>query len=326
MQTTQERPAEAQIITLDERAALVPYQPLIAQLAEVEEENGKLVFEYRSKAGEKAARSHIAKLRKMKSPIDEARKIAKADAKRYVDAVDKAARELLDRVEAMIAVHQTPIDEIEAERAKREDEIAFALDRFTLPTAEWMAADLPKLRAKLLELKAIKLTEETFGDQIGEAAKRKDASITVLEELIEDAIAAEARAKAEAEAREQQIREEAARKAAEAEEAERLRLQLEAERAQRAQEAAERARQEAEQRARDAEARAAELERQQAQRAPQAPQAQPQAKADASREAMAVKNREALADLISQGLTDEVARVVLAAIVRKQIRHVSITY
>ena len=90
-----------------------------SQLAELEDSNEKIQFDYYDAKGNKEARSHVAKLRKTKSGIDRARKTAKQAALDYGRALDGKAKEITARVEAMIDVHAKPLREIEqAEEAR----------------------------------------------------------------------------------------------------------------------------------------------------------------------------------------------------------------
>ena len=102
--------------TLD---ALAPYNEVRANLAELKAENAALSFDYKSKAGNKAARSHVAILRKRKADVERIRKSAKAEALEYGRKVDGAAKEITAEIEDMISVHETPLKEIEEREAAR---------------------------------------------------------------------------------------------------------------------------------------------------------------------------------------------------------------
>ncbi len=118
-------PTEAvEVEVIDLQQELAVFDPVAAQIAEVKEKNANLVFIYEDKQGNKDARSHIAVLRKLKKPITDTHKLAKAEAKKFCDALDSKKKDLLGIVEEMIEVHHAPIWKIEqkemAEKADRE--------------------------------------------------------------------------------------------------------------------------------------------------------------------------------------------------------------
>lgn len=95
---------------------LVVFDEVSATLAEYKVENEKLVFDYEDPEGEKQARSHIAKLRKVKTKISDVHKEAKAEALALGKKLDGKKRELIGEVDGMIAIHKDPLDAIEAEK------------------------------------------------------------------------------------------------------------------------------------------------------------------------------------------------------------------
>jgi hypothetical protein len=74
-------------------------------------------FDYNDPKGEKAARSYIAGLRKIRSRIESARKEAKSYALEYGRAVDGQAKALEAEILGLIEPHQQALDEI-AQREK----------------------------------------------------------------------------------------------------------------------------------------------------------------------------------------------------------------
>ena len=113
---------EPEIEVIDLKAELEVFDPVAAQIAEMKEKNANLVFDYEDKQGNKDARSHIATLRRLKKPITETHKLAKAEAKKFCDALDDKKRELIGVVEEMIKVHHEPVWEIEQREAAIEAE------------------------------------------------------------------------------------------------------------------------------------------------------------------------------------------------------------
>ena len=115
---------EPEIEVIDLKEELTVFDPIAAQIAEMKEKNANLVFDYADPDGNKNARSHIAVLRRLKKPITETHKLAKAEAKKFCDALDAKKRELIGVVEEMIEVHHQPIWEIEQrEMAKKAEEV-----------------------------------------------------------------------------------------------------------------------------------------------------------------------------------------------------------
>jgi colicin import membrane protein len=107
-----------------EESAVAEYQPFYAQLAELEQKNATLVFDYQSPKGNKEARSHINTLRLTKGALERTRKSAKEESLRIGRAIDAEAKEIGARIEAMITVHQSAVDEIEQREKERVSELA----------------------------------------------------------------------------------------------------------------------------------------------------------------------------------------------------------
>lgn len=76
-----------------------------------------VVFDYEDPKGDKAARSYIAGLKKIRARIESARKDAKAYALEYGRAVDAQAKALEAEIMGLIEPHQQALDEI-AQREK----------------------------------------------------------------------------------------------------------------------------------------------------------------------------------------------------------------
>jgi hypothetical protein len=247
------------------------YQPFYSELAKLEADNAALVFNYESPKGNKEARSHVFSLRKTKGALERVRKEAKAEYLRLGRAVDSEAAEIEARIEAMITVHQTKIDEIEqrekdrvAALQKRYEEISQNLGAFN---------DAADIRTEIARVEAIAITAD-WEEMMAQAATTKEAVLQKLNDTLQAAIKrdeeaaelarlraeAEARAKAEHEAAIAKAAAEQAQREAEAKaaaEAEKARKELEAAQAEakRKEEAAALAIKQAEEKAqRDAEA------------------------------------------------------------------------
>lgn len=102
-----------------EESAVAEYRPFYAQLAELEQKNASLVFDYESPKGNKEARSHVNTLRLTKGALERTRKAAKEESLRIGRAIDAEAKEINARIEAMITVHQEAIDAIEQREKQR---------------------------------------------------------------------------------------------------------------------------------------------------------------------------------------------------------------
>ena len=106
------------VVPVTDSTTLAEIRPVVEQFVEI---NKQTVFDYRSKTGNKAARSHVAMLRKAKAPINDTHKRLTEEAKRFKDAVDKDRRELVAMVDEMINVHSEPLRIVEEEE-KAENE------------------------------------------------------------------------------------------------------------------------------------------------------------------------------------------------------------
>lgn len=81
-----------------------------------------VTFDYNTKEGNKAARSYIFAIRKLRARVESNRTDAKAYAQAYGRTVDSQAAELKEQVDALIRPHQEAIDAIakaEADRVQR---------------------------------------------------------------------------------------------------------------------------------------------------------------------------------------------------------------
>lgn len=220
---------------------LAPYQPHWRELAQLEADNAGLAFAYDTPEGEKEARSHIYSLRRKKGDVERVRKELKSHALEYGRKVDSAAREIADRLDKMIAVHQEPLDQIAEAERQRKAQIAEALDAYRVPRRELgELASSQQYTAAVIKISDKFPTNEEFQEQIAEAVAIRQAELVELRALLDLAMKREAEAeelerlRAEAEVR-------ARREAAEREEQQRKERE-----ARIAQEAAERARREAE--------------------------------------------------------------------------------
>lgn len=157
--------------------------------------NADIVFDYNDPVGNKEARSHIAKLRTIKTRIASVHKDAKAEALAVCRALDADKREYTGEVEEMIAVHNDPIQEIEA-RKQAEIDDKIESDRLAQEIAEEQRQEELRQREEAI----IKAEDE---------AKAKADKLEADRAAFEAEKNAEARAvKREQAAREQAVKEE----------------------------------------------------------------------------------------------------------------------
>lgn len=205
---------------------LVKFDPIKAQIEEAKKENQALVFDYEDAQGNKDARSHIFKLRKIKTKIADVHKIVKADALEYCRKVDAYKNDLTKEVEDMIDYHYKPIKAIEdREEAKKQAELK-RMEEERLATEAKRQAEL-EAREKAVHEAEEKIRKEQEEKeriererQIAEQA-RKDAEEKAKRDLEEAErkrladiarIEAEQKAKELAELKKKQAEEEAERK------------------------------------------------------------------------------------------------------------------
>lgn len=89
-----------------------------AVIAEYKKENASLIFDYEDPQGNKDARSHIYKLRQAKTKIAEIHKLAKAEAWGVCKSLDREKNTLTGDVDEMIDFHYKHVKEIEERKVK----------------------------------------------------------------------------------------------------------------------------------------------------------------------------------------------------------------
>lgn len=189
---------------------LVVFDEVAATIAEYKAENEKLVFDYADQEGAKQARSHIAKLRKVKTKISDVHKEAKAESRAFGLRLDAKKNEYTEKVEGMIAIHKDPLDAIETEKQA----IIDAEKRRLEEEEEKRIADLEAREAAVKE-KEEKATKEKAEAERFEREKR------IAEEAAETAAAFE-RQKARNEADAKELAEKKCKEAEEAKEQKRI--------------------------------------------------------------------------------------------------------
>lgn len=194
------------------------YVPVLMQYRDI---NKTLVFEYRDKKGNAAARSHVAKLRRVKAPITEIHKRLKAEYLAITQKMDADKRDALAVVEEMIEHHDKELriveaeEKAEAERKRIEQEVIDCWDMAHEMNA--MVDQQRELDRQAAEQARIAEEQDAEQRRLQIEAEKKEATEKAAEEarLAEQARAA--RAIEEAKQREQAAKEDAERKVREAE-------------------------------------------------------------------------------------------------------------
>lgn len=109
----------APIRPVEQTTVLTEYEALEARIELAQQHDATITFDYRAPRDNKAARSHLAQLRKLKAEIDRRRKDAGEYhllAKRSIDA---SAKKLEERVIDLIAPHKAALDALAQEEADR---------------------------------------------------------------------------------------------------------------------------------------------------------------------------------------------------------------
>jgi len=176
--------------------ALVLFDPITVQMAEYKAENERLVFNYEDPQGNKDARSHIFKLRKVKTKIADAHKKGKAEALAACREIDEYKNKLIIDMDEMIAVHNEPLLLIEKERADAEAEV---LRKNEEARAKIEAERLAELEAREAAVRAAE--EKAAAEKAEREAEEKERRDEAERIEREKRIAEEAKAKAESDAR-----------------------------------------------------------------------------------------------------------------------------
>lgn len=200
----------ATLTTANEPIVITQYQVLLDDIKEAQQ-TAKDSFEYDSKEGNKAARSYIFQLRKLRGRIESERKEAKSYALAYGKRVDEQAKELMAQVDELILPHQEAIDAIARREAERVAALQFRLDRAVNLGEVGFDATSASIRERLdlLDMETLDGLEE-FEEKVAAAVLRSrqalQAALAKAEQA--EAEAAElARLRAEAQQREEADRE-----------------------------------------------------------------------------------------------------------------------
>lgn len=261
-----------------------------------EEAERDIAFAYDDAAGNKAARSHVAKLRSIKGEIERTRKATKDAGLQFCRMVDEEAKDVVSVVESIIAPHQSAIDEVANRHRLRLEQMQSIINAVSMPDmAELRTLGIGRVQAHIEQVESVDILPEVVFERTAEAKTTKAATLASLRNLLAD-LQREAAERAElerlrAEAAERQ-RQEELRKAAE-QAAERERIAAE-QKAKEMAELVERQKREAERRA------AEELDRVKAEAQRKEQKAREQAEAAKKREADAKAQAERQAKQIAE--------------------------
>lgn len=298
-----------------EESGLKPYKQIESQIAEVEEKNARLAFDYRDPKGNAAARSQIASLRKYNGEIDRTHKDLKAKALEYGRKVDAVKNQLKDRVASMIEIHKAPLDEIAREEEERKRAIQDAIEKIESRILDMQHDHDPnELHEAIKALQAIEIKPDVYQERMAEAVTLRDNGIARMTDAYNKALKAEQDAAELERLRKQQ--EENARKERERQIAEEAREQERrdaADRERQAEEARKKADAEREQKAQREREAAADREAQLKQEAEEAKKQASQAKADAERQESERKAAEEAAEAKRLANKKHVANIKAAA-------------
>ncbi len=203
-----------EIVEAKPKNELAVFDEVAVIIAKYKAENELLAFNYADKEGAKLAKSHIAKLRKVKGKIGEVHKDAKAESRAFGLRLDAKKNEYTGEVDLMIKVHKDPLDAIEAkvitESLKRQQEYADheakriaeieARERAIILAEEKIAREKSEAEQEIARGKAI-LAEKLIKEQQEQIAKAEEEKCIAEEETVRFKIEAALKVKAEAEAR-----------------------------------------------------------------------------------------------------------------------------
>ena len=197
------------LATVQDPIVISQYEVLLGDIAEAKSV-AVTEFEYETKEGDKAARSYLFQLRKLRARIESARKDAKSYALAYGKRVDEQAKELSSQVDELIQPHQEQLEAIARKEAARVAAHEAVLESALMQGQVLFGEDSKAIQLRLDQLDLISLDGlEEFADRVAGAIV---TARQTLQQALQQALAAEeqaaelARLKAEQEQREAQER------------------------------------------------------------------------------------------------------------------------
>lgn len=181
------------------------YSPIVDAIEKLATTHGKTIFDVTTTAGMEAAKKARAEIREPRYRIEHIRKALKAPALAYSKRIDDEAKaytarllELEQPIDEQIKAEelrkQREKEEAERKAQQRRDEIAQALAEIQfLPV---YAKDKTSVQVEMIimDLRDKQLTEEEFGDRLGEAGFAKEAALRGLGAILAEKVEAEQRA------------------------------------------------------------------------------------------------------------------------------------
>lgn len=183
---------ETEVIPVDQD--LVKFSPIRAEIEGYKKVNADLVFDYATDKGEKEARSHIAKLRKVKTSLAAIHKDAKAYYLAGGRKCDKEKNELTADVEEMVDVHWKPI------KAKEDAKLKIAFEKAEVYRLEQEKSEierLRKIREKEEEIACKERAVEIAEEKVKKEAERLEYESKAQEREKQATVDAEAKAESD---------------------------------------------------------------------------------------------------------------------------------
>tara|TARA_R110000772_G_C13310282_1_gene440302 strand:+ start:34768 stop:35814 length:1047 start_codon:yes stop_codon:yes gene_type:complete len=181
---------ELEILVFDPNQ-ITTFNPLKAEIAELKESSNSLVFDLTDKKQEAAARSHVAKLRKVKTRITTAKSDAKRGAIDFGKALDLQANDLLNQISEIIDFQAIPIKEFADAEEKRladiHDKICELIAWQDLPAGTPSETYKKHLANVTHEL----ITETHYGEFMEAAENTRQVSMTDLQIMLDKTLQAE---------------------------------------------------------------------------------------------------------------------------------------
>lgn len=180
------------IAPLQDAIVISQYQVLLDDIAEAKIE-AVSSFDYETKEGDKAARSYIFQLRKLRARVESARKEAKSYALAYGKRVDEQAKELSSQVDELIQPHQEQLEAIARREADRVAAHQKVLDLAVAIGTVSFGEGSAQIQGRLDALDEISLDGlEEFAERVAAAIVSSRQS---LQQALQQALGAEAQAR-----------------------------------------------------------------------------------------------------------------------------------
>ena len=170
----------------EENKQLAVYQDYRVQVDEFKIINDSIVFDYKSKKGNKDARSHIAKMKKVIAAVEKKRIAA---AKEYREKCNDQSDEIKAEIDAMILVHQKPLDEFENREKIRIEEIKGRIDNIFTRNAGITSEDI---QAEIDFVNDIDIDDAFWEEFLGELLSSIKDRLTFLKARLEARVQYEA--------------------------------------------------------------------------------------------------------------------------------------